>query len=181
MREEVTIAGFGGQGILFAGRVLAYAALLDKKHTTWLPSYGPEMRGGTANCSVIISSLEIESPLVLEPTSALLMNRPSLDKFEHAIREEGLLIVNSSLVEADSTREDIEVVRIPATELAMNIGDPRVANMIMLGAYVGKRKITSSECLKESLKKTLPKSRQNLLLFNQEALKRGFSLAKNNR
>lgn len=178
MREELIIAGFGGQGILFAGDVLACAAFLDKKHITWLPSYGTEMRGGTANCSVIISSKKIESPIVINPTSAIIMNRPSLDKFEDKVEEQGLLIINSSLIDRDLTRKDIEVITIPANEIAIGIGDSRIANMVVLGAYARERRVVSLECLKEALRIVLPKSRYNLLPLNKEALRKGFSLVK---
>ena len=122
MTEQVIMAGFGGQGMLLAGQILAYAGLDEGKNVSWLPSYGPEMRGGTANCCVIVSDEEIGSPVVAEADTVIVMNRPSLDKYESAVKTGGLLIINSSLIDQKSTREDIDVVYVPANELAEELG-----------------------------------------------------------
>src|SRR5512133_2324038 len=134
MQTEIIIAGFGGQGVLFAGQLLAYAGMDEGKQVTWIPSYGPEMRGGTANCTVIISDDVIGSPLVLHPTAVIAMNRPSLDKYEPMVKPGGVLIINTSMVDRKAVRKDIKVVEVDANAMAEKLGDKRMSNMVLLGA-----------------------------------------------
>jgi 2-oxoglutarate ferredoxin oxidoreductase subunit gamma len=136
MENTVIMAGFGGQGMLLIGKILAHAGMHEGKEVSWLPSYGPEMRGGTANCTVVVSDKPVGSPLVYHPRAAIVMNLPSLDKFEPLVRPGGLVVVNTSLIRREPVRTDITVMRIPATEMAADIGGSRVANMIVFGAYV---------------------------------------------
>src|SRR6476661_4540438 len=134
MHEEIVISGFGGQGVLFAGQLLAYAGLAEGRHVTWIPSYGPEMRGGTAHCTVIVADDEIGSPLVRRPTAALVLNPPSLDRYAPLVLPGGVLILNSELVQARSGRTDIQEWAIPAQSIAGELGSPQTANMVLLGA-----------------------------------------------
>jgi len=178
MREQIIIAGFGGQGIMFAGTLLAQGAMLEGLQVTFFPSYGAEMRGGTANCSLIISDEEIGSPVVTNPSSCLILNRPALDKFEGRMREKGLLILNSSLVDRDVNRENLEVVKVPATEMAIELGNVKAANMIILGAYVKKKKILTLSHVVRSLPKVLGEKKKDLLKVNEKALEKGSELVK---
>jgi len=173
MKEEIICAGFGGQGIMSMGRLLAWAALKDDKFVTYIPSYGAEMRGGTANCSVIISDSEIPSPSIETPSSLIIMNSVSLNKFEDRLKTSGLLIINSSLMDRKIKRKDALVIYIPATKIAEEIGDTRIANMVALGAYIGKSKVVSLKKLEESLYNVFPKVKKELLVLNIKALKRG--------
>jgi len=173
MVEQVIIAGFGGQGVMSMGQLLAYSGMLENKNVSWLPSYGPEMRGGTANCNVIISDEAIGSPIVTEATTVIAMNLPSLDKFEQAVKPGGLLFINSSLIERKSGRTDINVFYVPANEIADELGNGRVANMVMLGAYLKKTGVVKSESVIESLRKVLGPSKEHLIPVNEEALKKG--------
>src|SRR5699024_10889245 len=134
MEERVIMAGFGGQGVMAIGQLLTYGGMVENKNVSWLPSYGPEMRGGTANCGVIVSDEPVGSPVVVNSTSAIIMNKPSLDKFEDSIINGGKLFINSSLIEQKAKRDDIDIYYIPANEIADEIGNARVANMVMLGA-----------------------------------------------
>lgn len=136
MKQEFIIAGFGGQGVLLLGQMLAYAGMLEGKQVSWMPSYGPEMRGGTANCTVVISDEEIGSPVVSQPSCVIALNLPSLDKFEPMVKPGGLLLINSSLVDREPRRDDIKAVALPATEIASELGNIRVTNMVALGALV---------------------------------------------
>jgi len=147
MQTEIILAGFGGQGIMFAGQLIAYTAMDAGLEVTWIPSYGPEMRGGTANCTVIISDEEIGSPTVKNPTAALAFNQPSLQKYENDVISGGVLIANKSLIEQNIERGDIESLMIPANEIAEILGEKRLANMVMLGALLEKLPILSVEAL----------------------------------
>ena len=178
MLKEVIIAGFGGQGIMLIGRLLAYAGMIEDKKVAWMPSYGPEMRGGTANCTVIISSEEIASPVVHYPKSVIAMNEPSLDKFEETVQKDGLIVVNSSLVEREVNRNDVAVVRVPANDIANKLGNLKVANMVILGAYVKKLGLVKLETIFKVLEKTLTGPKQKLININKEALKLGAELIK---
>lgn len=178
MREEIIIAGLGGQGIMFTGTLLAQGAMEEGLQVTFFPSYGAEMRGGTANCSLIISDEEIGSPVVAHPSSCLILNRPSLDKFERRMREKGLLIVNTSLLDREVERKDLEIVRVPATETAIELGNVKVANMVILGAYLKKKKILSFEKVVRSLPKVLGGEKKDLLGVNEKALEKGRELVK---
>ncbi len=173
MQTEVIFAGFGGQGVLFAGQVLAFAAMDAGHDVTWLPSYGPEMRGGTANCSVVIADEEIGSPAVKHPKAAVVMNLPSLDKFEPLVIPGGVLIVNSSLVNRDPIRNDITWLMIPAQEIAETIGPRRLLNMVMLGALLDKLPILPIDDIKISLEAHLPERHKKLLKSNLDALDQG--------
>ncbi|MFZ5754914.1 MAG: 2-oxoacid:acceptor oxidoreductase family protein, partial [Bacillota bacterium] len=138
MNWQIILAGFGGQGIMFLGQLLSYAAIEENKNTTWIPSYGPEMRGGTANCSVVISDKRVSSPVVSRPNLLVVMNQPSLHKFQNTVRPRGYLFINSSLVAEEVSRNDINVVKIPANDLANELGFAKIANMVVLGAIIGK-------------------------------------------
>ncbi len=176
MQTEIIISGFGGQGALFIGQLLAYTGLDLKKEVTWFPSYGPEMRGGTAHCTVIISEDEIGAPLVSRPRAAIVMNLPSLDKYEPLVQPGGVLVINTSLVDRKAERTDIEVVYAPANEIAEEMGEKRLANMVLLGAFLQKMPVFSLDDVGESLGKHIPEHRRNLLDANLVAMKRGAEL-----
>lgn len=173
MIEEMIIAGFGGQGVMSMGQLLAYAGMIEGRGVSWLPSYGPEQRGGTANCTVVISDGQVGSPVVTQPSTAIVLNNPSFDKFEPRIRPGGLLIVNTSLVDRDSKRQDIEVIGIKATELAHELGNPKVANMILLGAFLESTKVVTFESVIQSLAKVLSAEKEHLIELNRTALQKG--------
>ena len=173
MQNETIIAGFGGQGVLFTGKVMAYAALEENLEVTWFPSYGPEMRGGTANCTVVISDEEIGSPQVLNPRAAIVMNQPSLDKYENLVREGGYLVINSSMVNRGSQRDDISVIEIPGTEYAEELGDKRLTNTILLGALGAKADFLNLNSLEKGLDKSLSSGKKHLLDLNLQALLKG--------
>ncbi|MFQ6112880.1 MAG: 2-oxoacid:acceptor oxidoreductase family protein [bacterium] len=168
---RIKIAGFGGQGILLFGQLLAQAAMLSDYHSTWLPSYGPEMRGGTANCHVIISDRRIGSPLVAESDVLIAMNLPSLDKFEKDVRKDGVIFVNSSLIKRSVERQDVEALYVPATELADELGETKVANMVMLGAYLGYAQLLSLESVLAAAGDVV--KRKEFMKVNEKALKKG--------
>ncbi|HAY34962.1 MAG TPA: 2-oxoacid:acceptor oxidoreductase family protein [Ignavibacteria bacterium] len=176
MLEEIIIAGFGGQGVLSMGMTLSYAGMLEDKEISWMPSYGPEMRGGTANCITIISDSKISSPIISEFDTAIILNQPSMDKFESRIKEGGLLIYESTNIREISKRKDIEIIGIPAAQEALNMKNGRILNMIMLGAFLEKRPVVKIESIIEALKKVLPERYHNTLPLNREALERGASL-----
>jgi len=176
MEERIIMAGFGGQGIMFMGKLLAYASFLERKNVTWLPSYGPQMRGGTTNCMVVLSKRRIASPYVVEPSSLIVMNRPSLDKFEHTVKPGGLIILNSSMVKGELRRNDITVYKIPAGEIAEKLGDIRVSNMVTLGAFVRVKPIVPIDALLDSLDQVLSTRHKELLDLNRIALKHGFEM-----
>ena len=178
MLERIIISGFGGQGVMLMGRLLAYAGMIEGKKVAWMPSYGPEMRGGTANCTVLISSNEIGSPIVSHPKVLIAMNQPSLDKFELNVNENGLIILNDSLIEREVKRNDVDVIRIPADDIAAKLGNPRAANMVALGAYVKKSGVVKSETIFKALEKALTGPKQKLLDINKKALKQGAELVK---
>ena len=177
MQTEIIIAGFGGQGILFAGQLLAYAAMDAGREVTWIPSYGPEMRGGTANCTVIIADEEIGSPTVLNPKAAMVFNLPSFDKYEPLVVPGGVLVSNASLMNRGFQRDDLNAVLIPANEIAESLGDKRLTNMIMLGAMLQMMPILSPGEIEKSLAEHLPKRHHHLLPLNSQALKRGMEFA----
>jgi len=173
MQTEIVIAGFGGQGALFAGQILAYAAMDAGKEVTWIPSYGPEMRGGTANCTVIIADEEIGSPLVRHPRGVIAMNLPSLDKYEDLIIQNGTLIINSSLVNRPLNRNDLHSVAIPANDIAESLGEKRMSNIVMLGALIASLPVLKLMDIEQSIINHLPERHQKLLPSNIEALKLG--------
>lgn len=173
MQTETIIAGFGGQGVLFAGQVIAYAAMDNGLEVTWIPSYGPEMRGGTANCTVIVSDEEIGSPLVAHPAVVVAMNLPSLDKYEPMVKEGGLLVVNASMVDRSPTRTDIHWVMVPGNEIAEELGDRRMTNMVLLGAMLANVSLLPLEAVEKSLREHLPERHHKLLPMNYKALREG--------
>ena len=177
MQEEIIISGFGGQGTLFAGQLLSYAAMEQGFHVTWIPSYGPEMRGGKARCTVIVSEDEIGSPLVRRPSSAIVLNIPSMEAFEPAVKPGGALIVNSSLIPQESARDDIRIIYAPATDIAIDLGNARMANVICLGALVKATGVVPLEAIEQALDNHLPERHRKLLGLNKEALHKGVGLA----
>ena len=172
---QILIAGFGGQGVLFAGKVMAYKGLEEKKQISWLPSYGPEMRGGTANCSVIISDTPVGSPIVSEPDILIAMNLPSFDKYENAVKAGGYAFVDSTLIERKAVRTDISVHYIPATKMARDLEVPTLANMIMTGKVIRETGVIKMEGLRDALAKTVSAKHQDLLEANLRAIDAGYN------
>jgi 2-oxoglutarate ferredoxin oxidoreductase subunit gamma len=177
MQKEIIIAGFGGQGVLFGGQVLAYAAMDTGKEVTWIPSYGPEMRGGTANCTIIIADEEIGSPLVKNPPLAIALNLPSFDKYEEMLAPGGTLVVNQSMVDRGPKRDDIHVLLVPCNGIAEEIGDKKLLNMVAVGALLTALPEISIKDVEKALEAHLPERHKHLLPKNYEALKRGFEEA----
>lgn len=173
MQQEVTISGFGGQGVLFTGQLLAYAGMDEDKAVTWIPSYGPEMRGGTANCTVIVSDEEIGSPFVKNPAAVIAMNLPSLDKYESLVKPGGILVVNSSMVNRKVERKDVTVINIPANDIAEALGSKRSVNMVMLGALLGNMDLLSLEAVETALEGHMKERHKKFLKANKEALRKG--------
>ncbi|KAB3531287.1 2-oxoacid:ferredoxin oxidoreductase subunit gamma [Alkaliphilus pronyensis] len=177
--EKIIMAGFGGQGVMSMGQLLTYAGMIENKQVSWLPSYGPEMRGGTANCAVIVSDSPVGSPIITgDATAAIVMNLPSLIKFEENLKPEGKLVINSSLIEKKAERKDINAYYVPANEIANELGNSKVANMVMLGAYLELTKIVPIETVIDALKKVFGPSKQDLVPLNKEALERGANCVK---
>ncbi|MCK8059489.1 MULTISPECIES: 2-oxoacid:acceptor oxidoreductase family protein [unclassified Fusibacter] len=177
LNEKVIMSGFGGQGIMSMGQLLTYAGMIEGKQVSWLPSYGPEMRGGTANCNVIVSESLIGSPVITNnATCAIVMNLPSLTKFETDVQTGGSLLINSSLIEQKTSRDDVTAYYIPANEVALELGNAKVANMVMLGAYIKLTGAVKQETIIEALKKVFGPSKAHLLPMNEEALTRGAAL-----
>lgn len=172
--QEIIFAGFGGQGILSMGKFLAYAGMDCNMNVSWLPSYGPEMRGGTCNCSVILTDDLIGSPVITEPSAIVVMNRPSLEKFEPILKEGGLLIMDSDLIDVDPERKDIDVIKIPAQKEAEKIGSKNIANMILLGALVKRTGIVTLEDLLKSLKEH---GKEKFYESNKQAIEKGAEYA----
>lgn len=172
MTHEIIMAGFGGQGVMLMGQLMTYAGMLENKHVSWIPSYGPEMRGGTANCSVIISDEPVGAPIVSEPTTVVAMNLPSLDKFEPMLVAGGNLIINSSLIERDGKRSDVKVYRVPSNDVANELGNAKVANMVVLGAVIAATGAVSQESILKAFAKMFAK-KPELLAVNEQAIKRG--------
>ncbi|MEW6201973.1 MAG: 2-oxoacid:acceptor oxidoreductase family protein [bacterium] len=178
MYHDVIMAGFGGQGILLIGDLLALTAMNEGRHVTWMPSYGVEMRGGVANCTVVISSERIGSPITGSPYSAIVMNRPSLLKFAPRVKSGGVLIVNGSFMTAeDVPRSDLDALTVPTSEIALEIGDGRLASMVALGAFIEKTRCVSLENAIAALGEVVPPKRHNLLPINEEALRAGSRFA----
>lgn len=179
MQEELIFSGFGGQGALFAGMVLAYAGIGQNKNVTWMPSYGPEMRGGTAHVTVIIGDEEIGSPVIRHPSAAIVLNNPSMVKYEPLVRKGGVLVYNSSLISATRARpDDISYVPVPANDIASELGSDRMANMVMLGALVVVTGIVPLEAVSQALREHLPESKRTMLKPNLQALERGAECAR---
>lgn len=177
MQHEIIISGFGGQGALFGGQLLAYAAMDAGKHVTWIPSYGPEMRGGKARCTVIIADEAIGSPLTSTPSGSIVLNIPSMEAFEPTVSPDGVLVVNSALIPIKSTRGDLRVVYAPATTMAREMGDVRLANVICLGALVEATGAVPLESIADALDAHLPARHRNVLPLNIKALHMGAALA----
>ena len=175
MTTQILIAGFGGQGVLFAGKCLAYEGLFEDKQVSWLPSYGPEMRGGTANCSVIISDEPIGSPIVAKPDVLIVMNLPSLDKYENDTVKGGKIFVDSTLIAREVVRNDVNAYYIPATKIANELGIPTLANMIMVGKMIKETGIVTLENACEAMKKVVSARHQDLLDANVKALTAGYN------
>ena len=175
MLIKTIFAGFGGQGVLSMGLSLAQAAMREGKYVTYLPAYGAEVRGGTANCTVAISDEEIASPVASSPEFVVAMNQPSMVRFQHQLQSGGVLLINSSLIDAQVTRGDIEIVRLPANTIAEQMNNPRSANMVMLGAFIKRSNLVKLDTLFEGLKETFSK-KKNLIATNKEALLAGYNL-----
>ncbi|MEG1536712.1 MAG: 2-oxoacid:acceptor oxidoreductase family protein [Clostridiales bacterium] len=178
MLERDIFAGFGGQGVLLMGQLLAYAAMIEDKQVAWLPSYGPEMRGGTANCSVTISDKAVASPIVDYPTAVIVMNRPSLDKFEKKLIKGGNLFINSSIIDRKAERDDIDVYYVPCNDIALAMGDLRVANIVMLGAYLAITQCVTVDSLMDALLHKLGERKAHLLPINRQAFEKGAAIVK---
>jgi len=173
MLYELIIAGFGGQGVLSMGRILAQAALAEGKHVSWLPSYGPEMRGGTANCNVVIADEEVSNPIVSQASAAIIMNKPSLEKFEDSVASNGVLIINSSLIDTESRRDDIKVYYVQANAIAEGLGNSKVANMVMLGAFLAVTPVVTIESLEQVIEESFSGSKASIADINKQALAAG--------
>ena len=175
--EEMIFAGFGGQGVLSMGKMLAYAGMNKGMNVSWLPSYGPEMRGGTANCSVIITNDIVGSPVVTEADTLVVMNRPSLDKFEQSVKPGGTVLINSSLVDRKVFRDDVRPWYVPVNEIAADCGSIRTANMVMLGAYLRLKGFFSILELMNSFVSVFGIGKEHLLPINEKAVRAGYELA----
>lgn len=175
MTNEIIISGFGGQGVMAIGKTLCEAGMQEGKNVSWLPSYGPEMRGGTANCSVVLSEQTIVSPIVLEPTELIAMNLPSLLKFESCVVPNGFVFVNSSIISEKVQRQDLRAIYVPCLEIAQDLGNLKVANMVMLGAYIEAMKNLQIDTIREMLGLMFTGTKAKLVELNLEALKRGAS------
>ncbi len=178
MEHRLIFAGFGGQGVLFTGKLLAHAGMLDDKFVTWIPSYGPEMRGGTANCAVVISDKRIGSPVVDKPDLAVVMNKASFDKFHPRIKIGGTLIINTSIIKDEKYRDDINVVEVPANDMAEECGSVKAANMIIAGSVNASLRLLPVEKVFEALENEVGKKRPELLPVNKEAIQMGMKLVK---
>jgi 2-oxoglutarate ferredoxin oxidoreductase subunit gamma len=176
METSIIIAGFGGQGVLFAGQLLAYAGMDAGQHVTWIPSYGPEMRGGTANCTVIISDEPIGAPLVAQPDVAIVLNKPSYDKYEPLVKAGGLLVVNCSIVSEESERTDIEIIYVAANAIAEEFGTVKMLNAAVLGAMLARRPVLQLEEVEQSIVDHLPAGKAHMIDANRSVLQRGYEV-----
>ncbi len=177
MHESFVFAGFGGQGVMFAGQLLAYAGMDVGREVTWIPSYGPEMRGGTAHCFVVVSDKPIGSPIVRHPNVGIVFNNPSFEKYINEVATGGLLVVNDSLIEYPPQRDDITELRVKATDIAYEIGDARLTNMILLSATLAAHPVIPVDDLRAAVEAHIPAHRRNLLPKNFEAIDRGVAAA----
>ncbi|MDE6672158.1 MAG: 2-oxoacid:acceptor oxidoreductase family protein [Ruminococcus sp.] len=175
MTTEIVLAGFGGQGVLFAGKILAYCGLMDNKELSWLPSYGPEMRGGTANCSVCISDEPIGSPLVLTPDILIAMNQPSFDKFVDAVKPNGKIFVDSTLIDSKCERSDVECYYIPSSQLAEDNNLKGGSNIILLGKLIKETNIFTLDTMKKAIEKVVPPTKSHLIENNFKAIEIGMN------
>ena len=172
---NIVLAGFGGQGVLFAGKLIAYAGLLEDREVSWLPSYGPEMRGGTANCSVVLSDKPVGSPVFAHPTELIALNEPSLSKFEAGVLPGGTVFVNSDVVTDKVSRSDLNAYYIPCSQIADEVGNAKVSNMVMLGAYVAGTKILKPETIEKMIQEMFTGSKAKFVPLNIEAFHRGMA------
>ena len=177
MHHGAIFAGFGGQGLLFCGHVLAEAALLEGRHVTWMPSYGPEMRGGTASCTVVISDRAIGSPILDRADIVVALNPPSLARFEETVAPGGLLVLNRSLIEAEPSRTDIEVLPLACSAIAAELGDVRLASIVALGGLVAQRPVVHPQSIREALRILLVGKKENMISSDVTAFERGFDAA----
>ncbi|WP_434133547.1 2-oxoacid:acceptor oxidoreductase family protein [Sporomusa sphaeroides] len=173
MRHEIVMSGFGGQGVMVMGQLLTYAGMLENKNVSWMPSYGPEMRGGTANCSVIITDGSVGAPIVTKPVAAVIMNLPSLDKFESAMAVDGAMIINSSLVSKEVERQDIKSYLVPINEIANELGNIKMINMVALGALLAATAVVAKESLMDAFAKKFA-AKPGMIPANQAALTKGY-------
>ena len=176
--HEIIFAGFGGQGVLSMGQIIAYSAMIENKEVSWMPSYGPEMRGGTANCIVIVSPARISSPIISRFDSAIVLNQPSLDKFEPEVKPGGFLMYEQSSIITPPTRTDIDIIAIPANEEAQKLGKKQVANMILIGAFLEIKPIVEIETIVKALSKVLPERHHHLIPLNEQAIEIGRKLVR---
>ena len=176
MKKEIIISGFGGQGVLSMGKILAYSGLMEDKEVTWMPAYGPEQRGGTANVTVIVSDERISSPILSKYDIAIVLNQQSLDKFESSVKPGGLLIYDPNGITHEPTRKDINIYKIPATEKAQEMGISKVFNMVVLGGFLKLKPIVGSEFIHKGLEKSLPERHHNLIPQNEQAIELGKGL-----
>jgi 2-oxoglutarate ferredoxin oxidoreductase subunit gamma len=172
MQNEVQFAGFGGQGIMLMGQILAQTALQQGYEVVWIPSYGPEMRGGTAYCTVVISDRPIGSPIIRNPKHLVAMNRPSLEKFAPSVKSGGTIFINSSIIPIDAGRDDVDVVKVPIIEIAKELGNVKTANIVALAAFVSRSQVVDFELLRESVKAKFA-NKEKLILLNMKALEEG--------
>jgi len=172
-RREIVVSGFGGQGIALTGQLIASAATAEGRNAVWTPAHGPEMRGGESNCTVVIADRPIGSPVAAHPDTAIIMDRPSLVKLQGVVAGGGLMMINSSLVPGRPRRKALRVYQVPATHLAEDLGDTRVANIVMLGAFIEVDHLVSFESVRQALRALLPERRRKLLDLNEQGLERG--------
>ncbi|NLW56787.1 MAG: 2-oxoacid:ferredoxin oxidoreductase subunit gamma [Firmicutes bacterium] len=178
MTYEIICAGFGGQGVMLIGELLAYGGMLEGKNVTWFPSYGPEMRGGTANCSVVISDQPVGSPIVSEPDGLIAMNGPSLEKFKATVKPGGAIVYNASMIETASEMPGLKMLPVPSNEIASELGNNKVANMVALGAFIGLTKVITLSSAVKALEHVLPARHHKLIPLNVAALEKGLALVK---
>jgi 2-oxoglutarate ferredoxin oxidoreductase subunit gamma len=173
MTQEVIMSGFGGQGVMVMGQLITYAGMLENKHVTWIPSYGPEMRGGTANCSVIVSDEEIRSPVIEQADAGIVLNQPSYEKFLPKIKPGGVLIVNSSIIDTKTGRDDIKIIAIPAGEIANELGKANLANMVCLGALLPALQLVNRNSVDKAIHSVVGKKKPEMLAINMAAVQKG--------
>lgn len=176
MTREIIVSGFGGQGVVSSGIILAHAGMIENKHVTFFPSYGAEMRGGTANCSVVISSEPVASPIVANPDIVIVMNEPSLTRFEPTVKPDGLVFFNQTLIKSRPKRTDVLVIPVEANAIAEELGQGRIANMVMIGVMAKKTGLLGLETLKKAQRKRFLKASEEQLSLNDKALERGYAL-----
>ncbi|MFW6203000.1 MAG: 2-oxoacid:acceptor oxidoreductase family protein [Marinilabilia sp.] len=176
MKEEIIIAGFGGQGVLSMGKILAYSGVMQGQEVSWMPSYGPEMRGGTANVTVVLSDNRISSPILHEFDTAIILNQQSMDKFEPKVKPGGVLLYDPNGITRHPERDDINIYKVKATEEATKLGSSRTFNMIVLGSYLKIKPVVEMDNVLEGLKKSLPERHHHLLPMNEKAIHRGLEV-----